>query len=386
MQAQMLSTGGPLDAGSLLAGRYRILARVGEGGFGVVYKACDTKVKGRLVAIKQIDLGALNPRQIIEATDSYNREVSILTRLAHRSMPRIYYHFTDPTHWYLVMQYIEGETLDDYLKRKGRLPVKEVCAIGIQLSHVLSYLHAGQSPVIFRDVKPANIMRTQQGQLYLIDFGIARYFSPGKKRDTGPLGSPGYAAPEQYGRAQSTEQTDIYGLGATLQTLLTGREPFDDEPIAPSAPPDRQTQQLQQLLDTMQAHNTADRPRTAQDVKERLRFIKSRYPLLREFLLKIYPFLIGLFIGSLPYSFLPLLQLNIPYFPGLSLLAAPLLLLFFLWPCVALGQCVAIFVLFINHRHRMAMGILIAFLLTYAAVALGLLLMPGSFFSTWRPS
>lgn len=380
MQAQMLTTGGPLDAGSLLAGRYRILARVGEGGFGVVYKARDTKAKGRLVAIKQIDLGALSPRQIIEATDSYNREVSILTRLAHRSMPRIYHHFTDPTHWYLVMQYIEGETLDDYLKRKGRLSVKEVCAIGIQLSQVLSYLHAGQSPVIFRDVKPANIMRTRQRQLYLIDFGIARYFSPDKKRDTGPLGSPGYAAPEQYGRAQSTEQTDIYGLGATLQTLLTGREPLDDDPQATAMPsPDRRTQRLQQLLDTMQAHNITDRPRTACDVRERLRSVKSRYPWLRAFLLQIYPFLIGLFIGSLPYCFMPLLQLNIPPFPGLSLIAVPIFLLFFLWPLVALGQCVAILLLFIANRRQLATGILIMFLLIYAAVILGWLPMPGRF-------
>lgn len=380
MQAQMLITGGPLDAGTLLAGRYHILARVGEGGFGVVYKARDTKARGRLVAIKQFDLGILSPRQIIEATDSYNREVSILSRLAHRSMPRIYRHFSDPTHWYLVMQYIEGETLDDYLKRKGWLSAREVCAIGIQLSQVLSYLHSGQSPVIFRDVKPANIMRTRQGQLYLIDFGIARRFSPDKKRDTGPLGSPGYAAPEQYGRAQSTERTDIYGLGATLQTLLTGREPLDDEPQATViSPPDLRTQRLQQLLDTMQAHNTADRPRTARDVREQLRSVKSRYPRLRAFLLQVYPFLIGLFIGSLPYCFVPLLQLNIPSFPGLELIAVPIFLLFFLWPFVALCQCVAIFLLFIANRRRMALGILIMFLLIYSAIAIGWLPMAGRF-------
>ncbi|TMF41630.1 MAG: serine/threonine protein kinase, partial [Chloroflexi bacterium] len=159
----------------------------------------------------------------------------MLSRLNHRNLPRIYDHFTDPTHWYVVMQYIEGETLEDYLKRAkgGHLPLKQVRAIGVQLSKVLYYLHAQTPSIIFRDVKPANIMRTRRGRLYLIDFGIARHFNPNKKRDTGPLGSPGYAAPEQYGRAQSTAQTDIYGLGVTLQTLLTGKEPLDDEPATP---------------------------------------------------------------------------------------------------------------------------------------------------------
>jgi serine/threonine protein kinase len=379
MHGQLLATLEPLDAGLLLAGRYRILARVGEGGFGVVYKARDTRHWHRLVAIKQIDLGTLSPRQIIEATDSYNREVAMLSRLQHRNLPRIYDQLTDPTHWYLVMQYIKGEPLEDYLKRAkaGHLQVWEVCAIGVQLTNVLHYLHAHNPPIIFRDVKPGNIMRTRWGQLYLIDFGIARWFNPDKKRDTGPLGSPGYAAPEQYGRAQSTERTDIYGLGVTLQTLLTGREPLDDDPATPpTRPPDHMTQQLQQVLDKMQATDAVGRPRSMQEVKERLLSLQLRYPGQ-----KARSFLIGLLIGSLPYISAPLVWYFLSPNPNVSAscFLAPFLILFALWPFVLACQCLAAisFLFFARPRRRfLASGILIMLALMFLAIHFGWLPSP----------
>ncbi len=190
------TSAGQLLPGSLLNQRYEIVSEVGQGGFSVVYAAKDTQQKNKKVAIKQINLRALKPRQIIDATDTYNREVRLLSRLTHANLPHIHDHFTDadrPDHWYLVMDFIEGETLEDYLEkaREGYLPVEEVIKIGIQLCKVLHYLHRQIPPVIFRDVKPSNIMRTSEGRLYLIDFGIARYFSQGKDKDTGPLGSPG---------------------------------------------------------------------------------------------------------------------------------------------------------------------------------------------------
>jgi serine/threonine protein kinase len=379
MHAQLLTTVVLLDTGSLLAGRYRILTKVGDGGFGEVYKGRDSQRKHRLVAIKQINLGGLSPRQVIEATDSYNREVSMLSRLSHRNLPRIYDHFTDPTHWYVVMQYIEGETLEDYLKRAkgGHLPLKQVRAIGIQLSNVLSYLHAQTPPIIFRDVKPANIMRTRRGRLYLIDFGIARHFNPDKKRDTGPLGSPGYAAPEQYGRAQSTAKTDIYGLGVTLQTLLTGKEPLDDEPAtAPTGKPHPTSQQLQQLLDQMQTTDAFWRPHNMWDVKKRLLLIQPGNPRVASIRQKAFLLLIGLFIGSLPYIFLPLVWLFSSPDPnvGAAWFLEPVLLLFFFWPFILMCQCVAaLSFLFAAHpRQRLiACGILIMLALLILALSLG---------------
>src|SRR5258708_38216216 len=125
------------------------------------------------------------------------------------------------------MEFIEGQTLEEYLdsQPRGHLPPEEVLDIGIQLCNVLGYLHTRQPPIIFRDLKPTNIMRTPGQHLYLIDFGIARHFKPGQVKDTMPLGSPGYAAPEQYGKMQTTPRADIYSLGVTLHQLLTDNDP-----------------------------------------------------------------------------------------------------------------------------------------------------------------
>jgi len=272
----------PLRPAALFAQRYRILGKVGEGGFGVIYKAEDIEHHRRLVAIKQINLRTLSPREMIQATDSYNREVRLLPQLHHDCIPRIYDYVTDPDHWYIVMDFIEGQTLEDKLKqaRGGRLSTQRVLEIGIALCDVLGYLHAQRPPIIFRDVKPANIMLTKTGRLYLIDFGIARQYAPDRTRDTGSLGSPGYAAPEQYGKAQTTAQTDIYGLGATLQTLLTGKEPLE---LAASS--DKQVRKihrriprkLQPLLQHMLEQEASQRPQNMDEVKQSLHRFEEQW-------------------------------------------------------------------------------------------------------------
>jgi serine/threonine protein kinase len=263
----------------LLKERYRLLVPVGQGGFGAVYKVEDTQAGNRLLALKEINLRALSAQEAMEATDAFNREVLLLSTLTHPNLPRIYDHFTDREHWYLVIDFIEGETLEQYLERtcSGRLPLEEVLAIGIQLCSVLDYLHTREPPIIFRDLKPSNVMRTATGHLYLIDFGIARHFKPGQPRDTIPLGSPGYAAPEQYGRAQTTPRADIYSLGALLHHLLTGHDPaqnpfrFERAPLQDHWLPQR----LQSLLLQMVNMEVDNRPSSMAVVKQALEQIAA---------------------------------------------------------------------------------------------------------------
>jgi serine/threonine protein kinase len=407
-QVQLISAAlpvltGPLLPGSLLKERYRIIGEIGQGGYGIVYKARDTYKRHRLVAVKQIDLSALSTRQVIEATDSFNREVQILSRLRHKNLPRIYDHFTDPQHWYVVMDYIEGQTLEDHLVRKqnGRLSPREATRIGIQLTNVLNYLHTQQPPIIFRDVKPANIMRTPRGRLYLIDFGIARIFNPQKTRDTGPLGSPGFAAPEQYGRAQSTAQTDIYGLGATLQTLLQGAEPTNaqDEPESETAneisdktpgspsltPPPVVSPSLQKLLNQMLEYDAAKRPKHMREVRNRLELLPINIPFM---LLNIFRHSFwGLVIGSIPYSVALLLLLVSPITilnQAISwFLFVILLLSFSLWYVVLSLQLILAITSIYSKRHRlMGIGILVMLAGIFLAAMLGWLPWPWNA-GTW---
>src|SRR5579863_1910142 len=263
---------GASGATTLIQQRYCILTQVGKGGFGTVYKAADTKLGDRVVALKEMSESGLSTQEAAEATRNFKHEALLLANLTHPNLPRIYDHFFDAGHWYLVMEFIEGETLEDILdKVGGKLPMEKVLAIGIQLCGVLNYLHTRQPPVIFRDLKPANILLTRDNSLYLIDFGIARLFKPGQSKDTIAFGSPGYAAPEQYGKAQTTQQSDIYSLGATLHEMLSGDDPSDTSftfaPLRIPAPA------LEQLIVRMVSIDVNKRPNSVADIRQELQNI-----------------------------------------------------------------------------------------------------------------
>ena len=251
----------------LYNGRYMIIARVGQGGMGAVYKALDLHEHNTVVAIKEMSQSGLSGNELQHAIDAFRREAQILAGLQHHSLPRIHQQFVEDERRYLVMEFIEGETLEHWLQNLKQQDqtrrLKQALALGLQLCAVLEYLHTQKPPIIFRDLKPGNVMLTAQGQVYLIDFGIARLFKAGQQKDTVALGSPGYAPPEQY-RKSTSPRSDIYSLGATLHQLLSGVDPSENpfQFQALSLP----ISALDRLIMSMVAMDEETRPLSMQEV------------------------------------------------------------------------------------------------------------------------
>jgi serine/threonine protein kinase len=218
---------GTLPAHYMLQVRYIILNKLGQGGMGAVYKVADQHVGNKLLAIKEMSDAALtDPYERQQAALAFQQEAQMLAHLDHPNIPKVSDFFTENQKHYIAMEFVPGETLEDRLAGQGApCGEQEVRAWVAQLCDVLSYLHSQTPPIIFRDLKPANIMITPQGQLKLIDFGIARFFQHGKGQDTQVIGTPGFAPPEQYGRGQTDARSDVYSLGVTLHHLLTLHDP-----------------------------------------------------------------------------------------------------------------------------------------------------------------
>jgi serine/threonine protein kinase len=273
---------GRLASQSLLHQRYLIVGQAGRGGMSAVYQAVDTQFSNRHVAIKEMSQGHLNTNELAEATVRFQHEADLLGSLQHPNLPRIYDGFSEDGRSYLVMEYIDGKTLLQMLKDSGGrpLPVVKVLDYAIQLCDVLIYLHSHNPPIIFRDLKPTNVMIQDNGHAILIDFGIARFFKEGQSQDTVFLGSPGYAPPEQHGASQTNARSDLYSLGATLHCCLTGRDPFlaadrfAFPPIAQMNP--LVPVELDQLIQRMVSLDEQQRPHSALEVRQALLKIKQR--------------------------------------------------------------------------------------------------------------
>jgi len=218
---------GQLPSQSVIADRYLITQKLSQGGMGAIYKVFDTRFEHRELVIKEMSEAWLEPSERAMASVAFIQEANFLAKLNHPNIPAVFDFFSANERSYLVMELVQGETLYEVLSRRQGQPFPEpwVRSIARQLCDVLTYLHTLSPPIIFRDLKPDNIMLQPDGQIKLIDFGIARLFKGTKSRDTVALGTPGYAAPEQYGTGQTDIRSDVYSLGATLLQLATGFDP-----------------------------------------------------------------------------------------------------------------------------------------------------------------
>lgn len=224
---------GPLAAGTRLQGRYEIVRVLGFGGVSTVYLAIDRRftVTERRCAVKEMIDAIADPTLRELSLQNFEREANVLASLNHVAVPKIFDYFQQHGRLYLVEELIDGEDLA-YIQARtdGPLPVEKVVDWALQILDVLEYLHNHKpDPIVFRDLKPSNVMLNTAGRIILIDFGIAKSFT-GHVKGT-MIGTDGYAAPEQY-RGIADPRTDIYGLGATLHHLLTGSDPREHPPFS----------------------------------------------------------------------------------------------------------------------------------------------------------
>ena len=212
-----------LEIGSIIDGKYKILNKIGQGGMSVVYLAMNERANTQW-AIKEVRKDGVKDYDVVR--QGLIAETDILKRLNHPHLPSIIDVIDRDDTFLIVMDYIEGKSLDHWLKKDGAQPQEKVVEWAKQICDVLGYLHSRKPPIIYRDLKPANVMLKPDGQIMIIDFGTAREFKETSIEDTSCLGTQGYAAPEQYGgHGQTDARTDIYTLGATMYHLLTGHNP-----------------------------------------------------------------------------------------------------------------------------------------------------------------
>lgn len=214
------------EIGTIIQGKYEILKLIGKGGMSKVYLAMDQNLNKQW-AVKEIEKRAWDKNNKV-VIQSAMAEANMIKKLDHPALPRIVDIIDKEDVIYVVMDYIEGEPLNSVLAKYGAQPQETVIEWAKQLCLVLDYLHTRKPPIIYRDMKPANVMLQPDGNIKLIDFGIAREYKEQNLADTVSLGTKGYAAPEQFGgKGQTDARTDVYCLGVTLYHLLTGQNPCE---------------------------------------------------------------------------------------------------------------------------------------------------------------
>ena len=221
-----------LQPGDMLQDRYRIVGTLGAGGFSSVYQARDMRFPNvtKLCAVKEMVISAPDPKIRELTIQSFEREASMLAMLDHPAIPDVSDYFTEKDRSYLILDLIRGKDLDRWLEEQTELLDPDTCIEwAIQLCDALAHLHNQKpKPIVFRDMKPSNVMLDQHNRIRLIDFGIAKIFEGGNKGTM--IGTEGYSPPEQY-RGMATPAGDIYAMGATLHHLLTNQDPRLEPPF-----------------------------------------------------------------------------------------------------------------------------------------------------------
>src|SRR5258708_12696259 len=220
---------------TIVGGRYRVMKPLGGGGMKLVYLAEDLRLAARPCALAEMVDTFTSPETQKQAVAAFQGGADMLAQLSNEHIPRVFGRLRDQNRHYLVMEYIEGITLEQKINENGgKLPESEVIDVALQVLDTLEYLHNLEPPVIYRDLKPSNVMLTPSEQIKLIDFGIARLFQP--LSNATMIGTQGYAPPEQY-RGKVEFRSDLYALGATMHHALSGRDPALEPPF--SFPPFR---------------------------------------------------------------------------------------------------------------------------------------------------
>ena len=266
-----------LKTGTVLDGKYKILNVIGRGGMSVVYLAINERAN-KTWAVKEVRKDGSNDFALVRR--NLAAETEMLKKLDHPNLPAIVDVIDQGDSMILVMDYIEGRSLQDLLDSSGRQPPELVLAWAEQLCDVLAYLHSRQPPIIYRDMKPANIILRPNGMLSLIDFGTAREYKEEEAGDTVWLGTRGYAAPEQFGKMGQTDaRTDIYTLGATMFHLLTGLAPAGQamlgQPVGELLP-QYAGSGLEQVLLKCCSYRPRDRYRNCGELMYALRHVHDR--------------------------------------------------------------------------------------------------------------
>ncbi|MHB1317095.1 MAG: serine/threonine protein kinase [Anaerolineae bacterium] len=267
----------PLAPGTRLKGRYEVVRLIKGGGMSWIYQAREHRKDAttQLWALKELRIDSDDNHSVAEATHLFEQEAHILVHLAHPNLPRVTAFFTEGERSYLVMEFVHGETLQERLV-SARAPLLEgqVTQWAVQICGVLSYLHTQDPPVIFRDLKPSNVMVTPAGDIKLIDFGIARTYKAGKQRDTISMGSENYAAPEQWGQGQTDARSDVYAVGATMYHLLANEPPLPAFVPGERVPLRQRNQsaseRIESIIESAMARERQDRYQSAEEMRQAL--------------------------------------------------------------------------------------------------------------------